>query len=116
MLDSDIQQGLDIFEIKHRQERFGFNVLTPKKGKAADAFPAPVQQPAGDHPAGCQRDHGSIERPYRRAGIFGVVLVNAVIGISRKRVLNSLSPAGEDDDHRGSVIRSGRWRAWQQQN
>ena len=34
LLDSDIQQGLDVFEIKHRQERLGFNVLTPKKGKS----------------------------------------------------------------------------------
>ena len=33
ILDSDFQQGLDIFEVKHRQERFGLNVLTPKKGK-----------------------------------------------------------------------------------
>ena len=32
LLESHPQQGLDIFEIKHRRERFGPNVLTPKKG------------------------------------------------------------------------------------
>jgi Ca2+-transporting ATPase len=34
LMDTNIQQGLDIFEIKHRQDRFGFNVLTPPKGKS----------------------------------------------------------------------------------
>ena len=32
LLDTNIQQGLDVFEIKHRQERFGLNVLTVKSG------------------------------------------------------------------------------------
>ncbi len=34
LLDSDAKLGLDLFEIKHRQERFGLNVLTPKKTKS----------------------------------------------------------------------------------
>jgi Ca2+-transporting ATPase len=34
LLDTDLQQGLDVFEIKHRQERFGLNVLAPKKGES----------------------------------------------------------------------------------
>ena len=33
LLESNVPNGLDIFEVKHRQERFGHNVLTPKKGK-----------------------------------------------------------------------------------
>lgn len=33
LLETNIQKGLDIFEIKHRQDRFGLNVLTPKKKK-----------------------------------------------------------------------------------
>ena len=32
LLESDQHSGLDLFEIKHRQERFGANVLTPKRG------------------------------------------------------------------------------------
>ena len=34
LLDSNLEKGLDIFEIKHRHERFGRNILTPKKGKS----------------------------------------------------------------------------------
>lgn len=34
LLESDQHSGLDLFEIKHRQERFGANVLTPKRGKS----------------------------------------------------------------------------------
>ena len=44
LLDSDERIGLDIFEIKHRQERFGLNELTPKKRhKPAQTLPASIQ-------------------------------------------------------------------------
>lgn len=38
LLDSNIDKGLDLFEIKHRHVRFGKNVLTPKRG------PSPLQR------------------------------------------------------------------------
>jgi len=34
VLETDLDQGLDLFDIKHRQERFGPNVLTVRKGKS----------------------------------------------------------------------------------
>lgn len=34
LLETDLERGLDLFEIKHRQERFGPNVLTPRRGKS----------------------------------------------------------------------------------
>jgi Ca2+-transporting ATPase len=34
LLGSDAQSGLDIFEVKHRQERIGPNILTPKRGQS----------------------------------------------------------------------------------
>jgi len=34
LLETNLERGLDLFEIKHRQERFGPNVLTPKKTKS----------------------------------------------------------------------------------
>jgi cation-transporting P-type ATPase F len=34
LLDSNLEKGLDVFEIKHRRERYGRNVLTPKPGKS----------------------------------------------------------------------------------
>ncbi len=33
LLESDREDGLDIFEIEHRQKRFRPNVITAKKGK-----------------------------------------------------------------------------------
>lgn len=33
LLEGNVQNGLDVFEVKHRQERFGHNVLIPQKGK-----------------------------------------------------------------------------------
>jgi magnesium-transporting ATPase (P-type) len=35
LFNTNPQQGLDSFEVRHRQERFGQNVLTPQKGKPA---------------------------------------------------------------------------------
>ena len=35
VLETDVDRGLDLFDIKHRQERFGSNVLTVRKGKSA---------------------------------------------------------------------------------
>ena len=34
MLETEVTQGLDRFEVQHRQERFGPNALTPRKGKS----------------------------------------------------------------------------------
>lgn len=34
LLGTHPQNGLDVFEVKHRQDRFGFNSITPKKGKS----------------------------------------------------------------------------------
>jgi Ca2+-transporting ATPase len=34
LLDSDAQHGLDVFAVAHRQERFGLNQVTPRKGKS----------------------------------------------------------------------------------
>ncbi len=32
LLESNLEKGLDIFEVQHRQGRFGPNVLTPRRG------------------------------------------------------------------------------------
>ena len=34
-LGSDLEKGLDVFEAKHWQERFGPNVLTQRKGQGS---------------------------------------------------------------------------------
>lgn len=35
LLETDPDKGLDHFEIKHRQQRFGMNELTPRKGRSS---------------------------------------------------------------------------------
>jgi len=35
LLETNLETGLDLFEVKHRQERFGPNRLTPRKGQSA---------------------------------------------------------------------------------
>ncbi len=35
LLETDLDKGLDLFEIKHRRQRFGANQITPRKGRSA---------------------------------------------------------------------------------
>ena len=81
LLDSDKEKGLDLFEVDDRQKQFGANVLTGKKGKGPLLhFLLQFHQPliyillvAGTVTALLQE--------WVDAGvIFGVVLVNALIG------------------------------------
>ena len=34
LLETDVEKGLDIFEVKRRRESFGPNAIAPTKGKA----------------------------------------------------------------------------------
>jgi Ca2+-transporting ATPase len=34
LLETNLETGLDLFEVKHRQEQFGPNQLTPRKGQS----------------------------------------------------------------------------------
>jgi Ca2+-transporting ATPase len=81
ILGSHPEKGLDLFEVKHRQDRFGLNILTPKKKKGPiRRFLLQFHNPlvyililAGSVTAW-------IKDMVDAATIFGVVLINAVVG------------------------------------
>jgi hypothetical protein len=35
LLKTNLETGLDLFTVRHRQEQFGLNQLTPRKGQSA---------------------------------------------------------------------------------
>jgi magnesium-transporting ATPase (P-type) len=81
LLDSNLQNGLDVFEIKHRRERFGFNVLTPKKGKSPlMRFLLQFNNPLVIILMVASLITAMLKDPTDALVIFGVVMINAIIG------------------------------------
>ena len=110
ILDTDSQQGLDIFEVKHRQERFGFNVLTPKKGKnPLTRFLLQFNNPLVIILLVASIITAVLKDPTDALVIFGVVLINSVIGfIQETRSEQSIAALAKTMTTEASVIRSGK--------
>ncbi len=110
LLDSDPRKGLDVFEIKHRQARFGFNVLTPKKGKSPLLrFLLQFNNPLVIILLAASVITAVLKDPTDALVIFGVVLVNAVIGyIQEARAEQSITALAKTMTTEAVVIRSGK--------
>ncbi len=81
LLDSNGEKGLSMFEAKHRQERFGPNELTAKKERSAlRAFFKQFAQPLVYLLVLAAAVTAAMAHYVDAAVIFGVVLVNAVVG------------------------------------
>lgn len=107
LLGSDPQKGLDVFEIKHRQERFGFNVLTPKKGKnPLMRFLQQFNNPLVIILMIASLVTAVLKDPTDTLVIFGVVLINAVIGyIQEARAEQSIAALAKTMTTEAAVIR-----------
>ena len=108
LLDSDIQQGLDVFEIKHRQEHLGFNVLTPKKGKnPLLRFLSQFNNPLVIILMIASLVTAVLKDPTDALVIFGVVLINAIIGyIQESRAEQAIAALAKTMTSEAAVIRS----------
>jgi Ca2+-transporting ATPase len=110
LLDTDLQQGLDIFEIKHRQERFGLNVLTPKKGKSPlQRFLLQFNNPLVYILLVASGVTAVLKDPVDAVVIFGVVLINAIIGyLQEARAEQAIAALAQTMTTEATVIRSGK--------
>ena len=110
LLDSDPQNGLDIFEIKHRRERFGLNVLTPKKGKSPlMRFLLQFNNPLVIILLAASVITAVLKDATDALVIFGVVLINAVIGyIQEAHAEQSIAALEKTMTTEAAVIRSGK--------
>lgn len=108
LLDSDAKLGLDLFEIKHRQERFGLNVLTPKKTKSPLVrFLLQFNNPLVIILLVASVITALIKDPTDAVVIFGVVLINSVIGfIQETRSEQSIAALAKTMTTEASVIRA----------
>ncbi len=108
ILDSDFQQGLDIFEVKHRHERFGLNVLTPKKGKnPLIRFLLQFNNPLVIILLVASVITAILKDPTDAVVIFAVVFINSLIGfIQETRSEQSIAALAKTMTTDASVLRS----------
>jgi cation-transporting ATPase F len=109
LLDTNVHQGLDLFEVKHRQERFGLNELTPKRGKSPlISFLLQFNNPLVIILLVASAITAVLKDPTDALVIFCVVLLNAVIGyIQEARAEQSIAALAKTMTTEAVVIRSG---------
>ena len=109
LLDSNVGQGLDLFEVKHRQERFGYNVLTPKKGKSPFVrFLLQFNNPLVIILLIASGTTAVLKDVTDAVVIFAVVLINAVIGyIQEARAEQAIAALSKTMTTEALVMRGG---------
>ncbi len=110
LLDSNVEQGLDVFEVKHRQERFGLNVLTSKRGHSPFVrFLLQFNNPLVIILLVASLVTAVLKDPTDAAVIFGVVLVNATIGFFQEsRAEQAIMALAKTMTTEAVVIRGGK--------
>jgi Ca2+-transporting ATPase len=110
LLDSDGQAGLDIFDVKHRQEALGLNVLTPKRGKSPwMRFLQQFNNPLIYILLVATVITAFVKDIVDAAIIFAAVLVNAIIGfIQESRAEHAIQALAQAMTTEATVIRAGK--------
>jgi len=110
LLGSNLQDGLDIFEIKHRRDHFGANVLTPKKGKTPlMRFLLQFNNPLILILIAASVITILIKDPLDAGIIFAVVLINAVIGyLQEYKAEKAIEALAQAMTTEAMVVRAGR--------
>jgi len=110
LLDSDLKQGLDVFEVKHRQERFGLNVLTPQKVKSPlMRFLLQFNNPLVVILLVASVVTALLKDPLDALVIFGVVLLNAIIGyVQESRAEEAIAALAKTMVNESTAVRSGK--------
>jgi cation-transporting P-type ATPase F len=109
LLESDPQRGLDTFAVRHRQEHFGPNMLTPRKGKSPLVkFLLQFKNPLIFILVIASVVTAVLKDPLDAAVIFGVVLINAIIGyIQEARAEQAIAALSKTMTAEATVVRSG---------
>jgi len=110
LLDSNIERGLDLFEVKHRQERFGLNALTPKKWKSPlMRFLMQFNNPLVIILVIASVVTAVLKDLTDVLVIFGVVLIHAVIGyMQESRAEQAIAALAKTMTTEAAVVRGGK--------
>lgn len=109
LLDSNLEKGLDVFETKHRQERFGPNVLTQRKGRGPFVlFLLQFHQPLVYILLGAVFVTASLKEWVDSGVILGVVLVNAILGFFQEsKAVKAIEALARAMTSEATVLRAG---------
>ena len=110
LLDSDRDSGLDHSQVTRRQQQFGPNILTQKKGKSPLLlFLSQLNQPLVYILLGATLVTALLQEWIDAGVIFGVVLVNALIGfVQESKAVKALEALTRNLESEATVIRDGR--------
>ena len=109
LLESDPHRGLDTFAVRHRQEHFGPNQLTPRKGKSPLVkFLLQFKNPLVFILVIASVVTAVLKDPLDAAVIFGVVLINAIIGyVQEARAEQAIAALSKTMTAEATVVRGG---------
>ncbi len=109
LFESDLQRGLDTFVVRRRLEHFGPNQLTPRKGRSPlIKFLLQFRNPLVFILIIASAVTAVLKDPLDAAVIFGVVLINAIIGyIQEARAEQAISALTETMTAEAIVLRGG---------
>jgi len=109
LLETDRDRGLNSSEVARRQQQFGPNVLTQKKGKSPLLlFLSQINQPLVYILLGATVITALLQEWIDAGVIFGVVLINAIIGfVQESRAVKALEALTRSMESEATVIRAG---------
>lgn len=109
LLDGNPEKGLDQFKVKHLRETFGPNAITAKKGKGPlKRFLLQFHQPLIYILIASGIITALLQEWVDSGVIFGVVLVNAIIGyIQEAKAVNALAVLARTMTTEATVLRQG---------
>lgn len=107
LLETDLNKGLDTFEIKHRQKYFGPNSLSQKKGKGPfTLFLLQFHQPLIYILVVATLITAFLQEWVDAGVIFGVVLINAIIGfVQESKAVKAIEALSRSMTNQATVIR-----------
>jgi cation-transporting P-type ATPase F len=109
LLDTDAEEGLDLFAVKHRRQRHGPNEITPRKGQSAWLrFLLQFHQPLIYILLAAGAVTIYLREWVDAAVIFCVVLLNAVIGyLQESKAVAALKALAQTMTTEATVVRAG---------
>jgi Ca2+-transporting ATPase len=112
LLESTSEKGLDLFEVDHRREQFGFNVISTKKGDGPLLrFLLQFHQPLIYILLAAGLITTLLQKWVDASVIFGVVLVNALVGfLQESKAVKAMEALAKTIVTEATVIRSGEKR------
>ncbi len=109
LAETDLDRGLDLFAVETRRERFGRNALTPRRGRGPVVrFLMEFHQPLVYILLAAALITALLQEWVDAGVIFGVVLVNAIIGfVQESKALNAIDALARAMSSEATVLRAG---------